>query len=68
LKRATITTKTKVTKVRAEPKTFGTADLKRIRYATTSVPLQWQTERFIGTAPYEMYPYPLLLREQGYIL
>jgi len=67
LKRATGATKTKVTKVRAEPKIFGTADLKRIRYATTSVPFEWQTERFIWTAPREVVPQPLLLREQRYI-
>jgi len=34
LKSATTTTKTTVTKVRAEPNTYGAADLKRIRYAT----------------------------------
>jgi len=32
LKRASTTTKTKVSKVRVEPKTFGTADLKRTCY------------------------------------
>jgi len=31
----------KVAKVRAEPKTFGTADLKCICYTTMSVPLDW---------------------------
>jgi len=30
--RPTTTTKTKVTKVRVEPKAFGTTDLKRMRY------------------------------------
>jgi len=40
LKRATSTTNTKVTKVRVEPKTFGTADLKHNYYAMTSVPLE----------------------------
>jgi len=34
LKRATTTTKMKVTKVRVEQKPFGTADLKCIRYDT----------------------------------
>jgi len=37
LKRATTTTKTKVAKVRVEPKAFGTADLK---WATTSMLLE----------------------------
>jgi len=39
-KQATTTTKTKVTKVRAELKTFGTADLKRICYVTTLMPFK----------------------------
>jgi len=33
----TTTTKTKVTKLRAKPKTISTVDIKRIHYATTSV-------------------------------
>jgi len=37
LKHATTTRKTKVAKARAEPKTFGTADLKHICYAMTLV-------------------------------
>jgi len=40
LKRVTTTTGMTVAKVRAEPKTFGTADLKHINYATTSLPLE----------------------------
>jgi len=40
LKCATITTKTKVTGVKAEAKTFGTADLKCIYYATASLPFE----------------------------
>jgi len=38
---ANTTTKTKVTKVRVELKTFGTADLSHICYATTLVQLEW---------------------------
>jgi len=40
LKCVTTTTKTKVAKVRAEVKTFGTADLKYICYVTTLVLLE----------------------------
>jgi len=40
LKRATTTTKTKVPKVRGEPKTITTADLKCIHYTATSVLLE----------------------------
>jgi len=40
LKCATTTTKMKVAKVRAELKSFGTADLKCIRYAMTSLPFK----------------------------
>jgi len=40
LKCVTTTTKMKVVKVRVELKTFGTADLKHTRYATTSVPFE----------------------------
>jgi len=47
LKRATTTTKMKVAEVRAEAKTIGTADLKRIIYAVTSVAIKWQKECFI---------------------
>jgi len=32
--------------VRGEPKTIGTADLKRILYATMSMPFEQQTQRF----------------------
>jgi len=35
--------------VGAEPKTSGTADFKRICYATTSMLLEWKTQRFIWT-------------------
>jgi len=38
--------------VKVEPKTFGTADLKRIRYTMTSVLLEWQTQHFIWTVQY----------------
>jgi len=40
LKCATTTTKMKVTKVRAELKIFGTADLKHINYGMMSVPFK----------------------------
>jgi len=40
LKCATIIAKTKVIKVRAEPKAFGATDLKHICCAATSVPLE----------------------------
>jgi len=40
LKCATTITQTEVTKVRTELKTSGIADLKHIRYAMTSVPLE----------------------------
>jgi len=43
LKRTTTTTKAKVVEVRVEPKTIRTADLNRIHYTTTSVPLEWET-------------------------
>jgi len=39
LKHATTPNKIKVAKVRAKPKTFGTADLKHT-YAMTSLPLE----------------------------
>jgi len=55
LKCTTTTTKTKVAKAWAEPKTFGTADLKCIHYATTPLPLEWQTQHFIWTASCEVY-------------
>jgi len=52
--RATTTTKTKVTKVRVEPKTFGTTDLKRMRYDLDAA---WVTNSaFIQTASCEAYP------------
>jgi len=54
LKHATATTKMKVPKVRAESKTFDTADLQHICYAMTSVLLERQTERFIRTVSCEV--------------
>jgi len=42
-------TKMQSTKLRSEPSTIGMADLKSIRYATRSTPLEWQTKRFIRT-------------------
>ena len=53
MKRASTTTKMKVAKVRAKPKTFGVADLKQIHYAMTLVLLEWQTEHFSRTASCE---------------
>jgi len=49
-----ITTKMYVTKVRGELKNIGTADLKRIRYATRMMLLEWQTDRFIPTTLWEV--------------
>jgi len=39
-----------VAKLGAELQTVGIANLKRIRYATTSMPFESQTQRFIQTA------------------
>jgi len=44
-------TKTYGAKSRGEPSTIGMADLEPIRWATRSMPVEWQTDRFIGTAP-----------------
>jgi len=42
--------------VGAEPKTIGTADLKHIKYATTLLPLEWQTQPFIQTTSFQVDP------------
>jgi len=57
LRHASTTTKTKVSKVRTELKTTGTADLNTTTtYATKTVPLEWQTQHFIRTASCEADP------------
>jgi len=47
----TTATKTKVIKVRAEPKTIGTVDVNAS--AAVMMPLEWQTQCFIPTASCE---------------
>jgi len=44
------TMKTQGAKMRGEPKTIGTADLKLFRWAARSTPIQWQIDRFIRNA------------------
>jgi len=61
LKGATSTTRMEVIKVRAEPKTFGIADLKHICYTTMLVPLEWQSQRFIRTVSCEVDAYTIVL-------
>jgi len=39
--------------VKGEPTTIGMADLRRIRYATRTSALEWQTDHFIQTASCE---------------
>jgi len=40
-------------KLRGDPSTIGTADLKPIHYATRLTPLEWQTDCFIRTGSCE---------------
>jgi len=51
----TTITETKVAKLRVEPKTIGTADIKRIDYVTMLVASEWQTQHFIQTTSCEAY-------------
>jgi len=46
-------TKTQGAKLRGKPSTIGIPDLKPIRYATRSTPLEWQSDCFIRTASCE---------------
>ena len=46
--------KMKGAKVRGEPKTIGTADMRHIRYATGMMLAEWQTDRFIQTMSCEV--------------